>query len=86
MNDFQTQYFRPVTEQESLIRRDLKAVILAMKEKEYDPINQLVGYIQSDDPTYITNYQNARAIITRHSTDEILEELLRSFMSENNLK
>lgn len=63
----------------------LLKVFEALKEKGYDPINQLVGYFISGDPTYITSYQNARAIIRRLERDELLEELIR-FYIENNRK
>lgn len=52
----------------------------AMEEKGYDPVNQIVGYLLSGDPTYITSYKNARYLILRLERDEILEELVRSFI------
>lgn len=54
----------------------------SLKEKGYNPINQLVGYILSGDPTYITSYNNARARIRKLERDELLEELLRSYLDE----
>jgi uncharacterized protein (UPF0297 family) len=60
-------------------------VFQALKEKGYDPINQLVGYFISGDPTYITSHQNARALIRRLERDELLEELVRFYMENNNL-
>ena len=51
----------------------------AMKEKGYDPVNQIVGYLLSGDPTYITSYKNARYLILRVERDELLEELVRSY-------
>lgn len=60
----------------------LKEVYEALKEKGYNPINQLVGYILSGDPTYITNYKNARSMIRKLERDEILEELLKSYLGE----
>jgi len=60
----------------------LKEVYEALKEKGYNPINQLVGYILSGDPTYITNHKNARSMIRKLERDEILEELLKSYLGE----
>lgn len=60
----------------------LTEVYEALKEKGYNPINQLVGYILSGDPTYITNHKNARAMIRKLERDEILEELLKSYLGE----
>ncbi|NLU36222.1 MAG: IreB family regulatory phosphoprotein [Clostridiales bacterium] len=60
-------------------------VYLALKEKGYDPINQLVGYFISGDPTYITSHNNARALIRRLERDELLEELVRFYLENNDL-
>ena len=60
----------------------LKDVYNSLKDKGYNPINQLVGYILSGDPTYITSYNNARAMIRKLERDELLEELLRSYLEE----
>ena len=57
-------------------------VLSALKEKGYNPINQLVGYILSEDPTYITNYNGARSMITRLDRDELLQELLTSYLGK----
>ena len=57
-------------------REVIRQVYNAMKEKGYDPINQIVGYIVSGDPTYITSYNNARSIIKRVDKDELLEEFV----------
>ena len=59
------------------------SVYKALKEKGYNPINQIVGYILSGDPTYITNHMNARSIIRRLERDEILEEILRFYLEES---
>lgn len=58
----------------------LNEVYNALVEKGYDPINQLVGYILSEDPTYITNYNNARTVIRKIDRDELLQELLRNYL------
>ena len=55
-------------------------VYAAMKEKGYNPVNQIVGYIISGDPTYITSHNNARALISRIERDDILEELLKAYL------
>ena len=58
------------------------AVYNALKVKGYNPVSQLVGYILSGDPTYITNYNNARSIINRVERDEILDELVKHYVKE----
>ncbi|MCF0121596.1 MAG: IreB family regulatory phosphoprotein [Oscillospiraceae bacterium] len=60
----------------------LKQVYDALAVKGYNPINQIVGYILSEDPTYITNYNNARSLIVRLDRDELLRELLRSYLEK----
>ena len=60
----------------------LDTVYAALKEKGYNPINQLVGYLLSGDPTYITNYKEARSTIRRLERDELLEELVRSYLKD----
>ena len=60
----------------------LKEVHAALKEKGYNPITQIVGYILSGDPTYITSHKKARALITQWERDELLEEIVRSFMQD----
>ena len=60
----------------------LSSVYNSLKEKGYNPINQLVGYILSEDPTYITNYNNARSLICRIDRDELLQELLVSYLGK----
>jgi uncharacterized protein (UPF0297 family) len=61
-------------------RDTLLAVYDAMREKGYDPVNQIVGYLLSGDPTYITSYNNARYLISRVERDELVEELVRSYI------
>ena len=62
------------------IKRVLQAVYSALSEKGYNPINQIVGYLLTEDPTYITNYNNARSMICKLDRDELLQELLRSYL------
>ena len=60
----------------------LTAVYGALSEKGYNPINQIVGYILSEDPTYITTYNNARSLIRRIDRDELLQILVKSYLGE----
>ena len=64
------------------IKEILSSVYDSLLIKGYNPINQLVGYIISEDPTYITNYNNARALICRIDRDELLQELLESYLDK----
>ena len=64
------------------MRRILRNVFDALNEKGYNPINQIVGYLLTEDPTYITNYNNARALICRIDRDELLQELLVSYLGK----
>ena len=61
-------------------REILSAVYEALRLKGYNPVNQIVGYILSEDPTYITNYNNARSLICRLDRDELLQELVTSYL------
>ena len=64
------------------IREILSSVYSSLIEKGYNPINQIVGYILSEDPTYITNYNNARALICRLDRDELLQELVTNYLKK----
>lgn len=69
--------------QSSCTARDtLLTVYEAMQEKGYDPVNQIVGYLLSGDPTYITSFNNARYLISRMERDELLEELVRAYVQQ----
>ncbi|MBO5035089.1 MAG: IreB family regulatory phosphoprotein [Oscillospiraceae bacterium] len=68
-------------EKDQEIKAILTSVYDSLKEKGYDPINQIVGYILSEDPTYITNHNNARALIRRLDRDELLQELVKQYLS-----
>ena len=81
MNDF-TRKFDFAGDQDAEIHRILLTVYRALEEKGYNPINQIVGYILSEDPTYITNYNNARTLIRKIDRDELLQSLLKSYLSE----
>ena len=64
------------------IKAILTAVYNALQEKGYNPINQIVGYILSEDPTYITNYNNARSLIRKLDRDELLQELVKIYLAD----
>ena len=64
------------------IREIMSSVYSALLVKGYNPINQIVGYILSEDPTYITHYNNARALITRLDRDDLLQELVTSYLQK----
>ena len=74
----QTMSFAPVREDSA--EQILLRVYDALKAQGYDPVNQLVGYIISGDPTYITSYNNARSLIRRLERDELLEEVMRFYL------
>lgn len=83
-NLHETQYFgRLEKEPENEAKRILMAVSSALREKGYNPVNQIVGYILSGDPTYITSYQNARVLIRKLERDELLEELVKDYLDRN---
>lgn len=63
------------------MRRILRSVFDALNEKGYNPINQIVGYLLTEDPTYITNYSNARSMICKLDRDELMQELVRAYLS-----
>ena len=82
LND--TMRFNPNGEAEPVLNAHsiLTQVYHALQQKGYDPINQIVGYIMSGDPTYITSYNNARHLIRRIERDELLEELVRAYVKD----
>ena len=75
-----TQYFRTKPDQELEVKEILDLVYNAMEEKGYNPVNQIVGYIMSGDPTYITSYNGARSLVMKVERDEIVEELLKAYI------
>ena len=75
-----TQFFHVVKEQEYDVASILKDVYEALTEKGYNPVNQIVGYIMSGDPTYITSDKNARSLIMKVERDEILEVLFENYI------
>ena len=76
MNDNTIKFTVPGDDRENM-HRILRSVFDALSEKGYNPINQIVGYLLTEDPTYITNYNNARAMICKLDRDELLQELVQ---------
>ena len=76
-----TKKFSIAEEKSDVIRATLTSVYDSLQEKGYNPINQIVGYILSEDPTYITNYNNARTLIRKLDRDELLQELVKNYLS-----
>ena len=79
----QTQFFKVELEQENSVKKILEEVYNALTEKGYNPVNQIVGYIMSGDPTYITSHKNARSIIMKAERDELVEEMLTAYIHNN---
>ena len=75
-----TQFFRTVQDNKLDVSEVLEQVYDALTEKGYNPVSQIVGYIMSGDPTYITSHKNARSLIMKEERDEILEELLSVYI------
>ena len=83
MNDIDyTRKFSVSIDKDQEIRMILSSVYNSLQKKGYNPINQIVGYILSEDPTYITNHNNARTLIRQLDRDELLQVLLKSYLHE----
>ena len=78
-----TQHFRVQAEQDTGVKIVLSTVYAALTEKGYNTVNQIVGYIMSGDPTYITSHNNARSLIMKVERDELVEELLTQYIKTN---
>ena len=78
-----TQFFRVDSAQEFKVDDILKNVYKARTEKGYNPVSQIVGYIMSGDPTYITSHKGARSLIMKVERDELVEELLKNYIKYN---
>jgi len=76
----QTQFFKVVPEKEYEVSDVIEQVYIALVEKGYNPVSQIVGYIMSGDPTYITSHKGARSLIMKAERDELLEELLKFYI------
>ena len=79
----QTQFFKVEKEPEMQVKDVLELVYRSLSEKGYNPLNQIVGYIMSGDPTYITSHNNARSLIMKVERDELVEELLADYIKKN---
>ncbi len=79
-----TQFFKVNIEPELRVKEVLDTVYNAMREKGYNPVNQIVGYIMSGDPTYITSHNGARSLIMKVERDELVEELLKEYIKSRN--
>lgn len=77
-----TMTFSVNQERENELKRNLTIVYDALVQKGYNPINQIVGYILSEDPTYITTYNNARSLIRHIDRDELLQVLVRNYLDD----
>ena len=81
MDDF-TRKYDLALEKDAELHQILSKVYQALEEKGYNPINQIVGYILSEDPTYITNYNNARSLICKLDRDELLREMVVHYLNQ----
>ena len=81
MTERDTLKFTVASDDKENMRRILRSVFDALNEKGYNPINQIVGYLLTEDPTYITNYNNARSMICKLDRDELMQELVRAYLS-----
>ena len=81
-----TQYFQVENGPQIQAKDILEIVYQALREKGYNPVSQMVGYIMCGDPTYITNHQGARSLIMKVERDELVEELLTEYIKSNNWK
>ena len=83
MDSENTIFFKVEKDKKSNSKQILKQVYEALVEKGYNPINQIVGYILSGDPTYITSYKDSRSLIRQLERDELLEELVKEYIGVN---
>ncbi|MBR0163049.1 MAG: IreB family regulatory phosphoprotein [Lachnospiraceae bacterium] len=79
-----TQYFKVEIDNEDTARTVLEVIYEALLERGYNPVNQIVGYIMSGDPTYITSHKGARSLIMKVERDELVEEMLKTYIRANN--
>ena len=82
MTEKETQKFTVPSDDKENMRHILRNVYEALTEKGYNPINQIVGYLLTEDPTYITNYNNARSMICKIDRDELMQVLVREYLFE----
>ncbi|HIR30817.1 MAG TPA: IreB family regulatory phosphoprotein [Candidatus Faecousia faecavium] len=84
MTDMNTQKFTVACDDKENMRRILRSVYEALTEKGYNPINQIVGYLLTEDPTYITNYNSARSMICKIDRDELMQVLVQEYLFQRN--
>ncbi len=84
MTEKNTVKFTVASDDKENMRKILRNVYEALTEKGYNPINQIVGYLLTEDPTYITNYNNARSMICKIDRDELMQVLVREYLFEQN--
>lgn len=84
MTDSATQKFSVLNNDTESMRRILRSVYEALTEKGYNPIDQIVGYLLTEDPTYITNYNGARSMICKIDRDELMQVLVREYLFKKN--
>jgi uncharacterized protein (UPF0297 family) len=77
----ETRFYKVKPDKEDETREIILKVYMALKEKGHNPVSQIAGYLLSGDPTYITSYNNARSLVRKVERDEILEELIKSYVS-----
>lgn len=78
--DQNTTVFNPQKEENNKVHEIMMQVVSALKDKGYEPVGQIIGYILSGDPTYITSHQNARALICQIERDDLLEEMIKKYL------
>ena len=83
MTEQDTQKFTVPSDDRESMRRILRDVYEALTEKGYNPVNQIVGYLLTEDPTYITNYNNARSMICKIDRDALMQALVREYLFEH---
>ena len=79
--DQNTTVFKPQKEDQNKVKEIMEKVVEALEEKGYEPVSQIVGYILSGDPTYITSHNNARAIVCKIERDDLLQEMIKSYLN-----
>ncbi|CCZ56401.1 uPF0297 protein HMPREF9131_1204 [Clostridium sp. CAG:1219] len=79
--DQNTTVFKPQKEDQNKVKEIMEKVVEALEEKGYEPVSQIVGYILSGDPTYITSHNNARALVCKIERDDLLQEMIKSYLN-----
>lgn len=79
--DQNTTIFTPQKEESKRVKEIMEQVVHALTDKGYEPVSQIIGYILSGDPTYITSHNNARALICKVERDELLEEMIKKYLN-----